>query len=102
MKKVAIVLALVVAAFSANAQWVPGTVCSTCITNSNANANTLPGNGNNSQSSSGNPKGGNSNNQTNNGNGTIATVYTRTVCGLGWTQGKVKLGKRGIGGVNQP
>ncbi len=101
MKKLAIILALVTA-FTAKAQWVPGTVCSTCITNSNASANTLPGNGNNTQSSPGNPKGGNNNNQINNGNGTIATIYTRTVCGLGWTQGKVKLGKRGIGGVNQP
>jgi gliding motility-associated-like protein len=100
MKKVAIIFALVTA-FAAKAQWVPGTVCSTCITNSNANSNNLPGNGN-QNASSGNPKGGNNNNQINNGNGTIATIYTRTVCGLGYTQGKVKLGKRGIGGVNQP
>jgi len=94
MKKLAIIFTLVTTFLTTQAQtsaWVPGTVCSTCIVN------------NNPSNPPSNPKGGNNNNQTMNGNGTIGTVYTRTVCGLDYVQAKVKLGKRGgIAGVNQP
>ncbi len=98
MKKVAIIITLVTLFFGAKAQntpWVPGTVCSTCIVNNNpSNTPTI---------APSNPKGGNNNNQTNNGNGTIGTIYTRTVCGLDYVQAKVKLGKRGgLAGVTQP
>ncbi len=49
-----------------------------------------------------NPKGP-GNDQINNGNGTIATSYTATACGLNYTMAKVRLGKRFFpAGVNQP
>src|ERR1043165_8001269 len=49
-----------------------------------------------------NPKGG-GNNQTNNGNGTIATIYQNTPCGLNYVLGEVKTGKRySPAAANQP
>ncbi|MBK7309335.1 MAG: hypothetical protein IPI93_00735 [Sphingobacteriaceae bacterium] len=73
MKKVTAILALMTMFFMANSQvsnWVEGTVCSTCIVNSN-NAS--------------NPKGG-GNNQIMNGNGIVVNNYTHTACGLGYVQ----------------
>ena len=64
--------------------YMPGTTCPTCVVTSNTN-----------------PKGGN--NTTMNGNGTIATSYVASGCGLNYVMGKVKLGKRlPAPGVNQP
>lgn len=66
--------------------YLPGTTCATCIVNSNNN-----------------PKGGNPNNTVFNGNGIIANSYVATACGLNYTVGKVKLGKRlPQPGPNQP
>lgn len=49
-----------------------------------------------------NPKGG-GNNQVQNGNGTIATSYTMTACGLNYVLGEVKTGKRYFpAAANQP
>ncbi|MBK7309331.1 MAG: hypothetical protein IPI93_00715 [Sphingobacteriaceae bacterium] len=88
MKKVTAILALMTMFFMANSQvsnWVPGTVCSTCIVNNN---NT--------------PKGG-GNNQVNNGNGTIVNNYTHTACGLGYVQASKRLGRRNpLNGAVQP
>ena len=42
---------------------------------------------------------GNSNNNVMNGNGSIATTYTQTACGLGYTQVSARLHKRVFGGV---
>jgi gliding motility-associated-like protein len=66
--------------------YLPGTTCATCIVNSNNN-----------------PKGGDPNASTFNGNGFIANSYVATACGLNYTIGKVKLGKRlPQPGANQP
>jgi gliding motility-associated-like protein len=49
-----------------------------------------------------NPKGG-GNNQINNGNGTIATIYQNSACGLSYVLGEVKTGKRySPAAANQP
>jgi gliding motility-associated-like protein len=49
-----------------------------------------------------NPKGG-GNEQVQNGNGTIATIYTMTACGLNYVLGEVKTGKRYFpAAANQP
>ncbi len=48
------------------------------------------------------PKGG-GNNQINNGNGTIATIYQNSACGLSYVLGEVKTGKRySPAAANQP
>ncbi|MCZ8286589.1 MAG: hypothetical protein O9353_14150, partial [Bacteroidia bacterium] len=61
-------------------QYIPGTTCITCAQSSKGAAPT--------------PQ---------NGNATLGTTYTNTACGLNYTSGSVKLGKRGtIGGVTQP
>ncbi len=69
--------------------YMPGTTCSTCLANfTNYNNN--------------NPKGG-GNNSVMNGSGSIGNSYMATACGLNYTMGKVKLGKRfSPAGVNQP
>jgi len=65
---------------SQTSQYVPGTTCISCPTV---------------------PKGASPTPQ--NGNATIATSYTNTACGLNYTSGSVKLGRRGsINGVIQP
>jgi gliding motility-associated-like protein len=62
---------------------LPGTPCPTCYV----------------APTPGGPKGGNSNNSVMNGNGSIATTYTQTACGLGYTQVSARLHKRVFGGV---
>lgn len=67
---------------SQTSQYVPGTTCISCPV--------APA-----------PKGQTPTPQ--NGNATLGTTYTNTACGLNYTSGSVKLGRRGtIGGVIQP
>ncbi|MBK6522086.1 MAG: hypothetical protein IPG08_06990 [Sphingobacteriaceae bacterium] len=72
--------------------WNPnllGTCAATCVPLNIPNPNS-------------NPKGG-GNDQTNNGNGTIATIYTMSACGLNYVLGEVKTGKRySPAAANQP
>ncbi len=74
---------------------IPGTHCQNCVWA------TPP-----TPTVSSNPK-GNSNNSVMNGNGTLATSYTQTACGLGYTQVSARLNKRSFGftpatGTTQP
>ncbi|MBA2611996.1 MAG: gliding motility-associated C-terminal domain-containing protein [Bacteroidetes bacterium] len=62
---------------------LPGTPCPTCYI---------------APPTSSGPK-GNSNNNVMNGNGSLATTYTQTACGLGFTQVSARLHKRVFGGV---
>ncbi len=75
------------------ANWNPnmlGTCQATCMALNIPNPNST------------NPKGG-GNDQINNGNGTVATIYTMTACGLNYVLGEVKTGKRYFPpGGNQP
>jgi gliding motility-associated-like protein len=88
MKKVIATIAFLTIAIMVKSQvsaWIPGTVCSTCIANSNSN-----------------PKGG-GNNSINNGNGIIVNNYTLTQCGLGYVQASKRLGRRNpLNGSVQP
>ncbi|MBK7668018.1 MAG: gliding motility-associated C-terminal domain-containing protein [Sphingobacteriaceae bacterium] len=66
---------------NAQSQW-KGVPCNDCV--------------NPQSSQKGNP------NQVQNGNGTIATSYTTTACGLGFTTATVRLNRRSFGGMTVP
>ncbi len=88
--KLLLLCLLLNASFAVTAQTynnpLPGTPCANCY------QNTPP-------APPSNPKGGNSNNSVMNGNGSIATTYTQTACGLGFTQVSARLHKRVFSGV---